>query len=211
MSVRAIIFDLDGTLVDSIDDIADALIAALAEHRFPPPSRELVRTWVGGGARSLVAHAVPAERVDAVVPSFYKHYAAHPVVHTRIYDGIAAVLERCVQKQVTLAVLSNKPHELTRAICAQLLAPWPFALLAGQRQGIPMKPSPEPALLIAAELGVPPEACALVGDAPSDIACARAAGMQSAAVTWGYRPRAELAAAEPKWLADTPADLLALV
>jgi phosphoglycolate phosphatase-like HAD superfamily hydrolase len=74
-----------------------------------------------------------------------------------------------------------------------------------------MKPSPEPALIVAAELGVPPDACALVGDSPSDVVCARAAGMQAAAVTWGYRPRAELVAAEPKWLAETPADLGALV
>ncbi len=211
MAVRAIIFDLDGTLVDSLDDIAGALIEALADHRFPAPALETVRSWVGGGARSLVARAVPAERVDAVVESFYAHYAAHPVVHTRMYDGLAMVLERCVEKQVAIAVLSNKPHDLTIAICARLLAAWPFAVIAGQRTGVPMKPSPEPARAIAATLGVPVEACALVGDAPTDVACADAAGMQSVAVTWGYRPRAELVAAQPKWLADTPADLLALV
>ena len=211
MSVRAIVFDLDGTLVDSLDDITEALIAALAEHGLPGPRRETVRGWVGAGARDLVARAVPAERVDAVLASFYVHYKAHPVVHTRLYAGMSEVLERFVARQVTLAVLSNKPHELTVAICARLLAPWPFAVIAGQRVGVPMKPSPQPALLLAAELGIPPEACALVGDAPSDVACARAAGMQAAAVTWGYRPRAELVAAAPKWLAETPADLWALV
>jgi phosphoglycolate phosphatase len=211
MSVRAILFDLDGTLVDSIDDIAEALIAALVDHRFPAPTREVVRTWVGGGARSLVAHAVPPERVDAVLPTFHAHYLEKSVVHTKLYDGIDAVLDRMVGKEIALAVLSNKPHDLTVAICAQILAPWPFAVIAGQRPGAPLKPSPEPARIIAAEIGVPVDACVLVGDAPSDILCARAAGMQSAAVTWGYRPRAELAAAEPKWLAETPADLLALV
>lgn len=206
--MRAIIFDLDGTLVDSIDDIAEALIAALGEHGYAPPDRALVRTWVGGGARALVAHAVSEDQVDAIVPTFLACYARRPVVMTRLYDGIAPVLD-ALAKKATLAVLSNKPHSLTQAICAQLLAPWPFARIDGARPGVPMKPAPDGALAIAAALGATD--CCYVGDAVSDIACARAAGMIPVAVSWGYRPRAELVAAQPKVLADSPADLLALV
>jgi phosphoglycolate phosphatase len=208
--VRAIIFDLDGTLVDSLDDIADALIAALGEHGYATPDRAVVRTWIGGGARSLVARAVAADQVDDVVPSFLAHYLAKPVVHTRLYDGLAPVLDRLAQ-HATLAVLSNKPHDLTVAICARLLAPWPFLHVAGARDGVAMKPNAAPALAVAAALGIAPAACILVGDAPTDIACAHAAGMSAAGVAWGYRPRAELVAAAPKYLADTPADLGALV
>lgn len=206
--MRAIIFDLDGTLVDSIDDIADALIAALGEHGYATPDRALVRTWVGGGARALVAHAVSADKVDDVVPTFLACYARRPVVHTRLYDGLAPVLDALAAK-ATLAVLSNKPHALTQAIGAQLLARWPFARIDGARDGVPMKPAPDGALAIAAALGATD--CVVVGDAVSDLACARAAGMMDVAVSWGYRPRAELAAAAPKVLADSPSDLLALV
>jgi phosphoglycolate phosphatase len=145
-----------------------------------------------------------------VLERFYLHYRAHPVVQTRVYDGIPALLDHLAPR-ATLAILSNKPHDLTVAIAERLLGRWPFAVIAGQRPGIPLKPSPEPALIIAEELGVPPDACVLVGDSPSDVVTARAAGMVAAGVSWGFRPRAELVAAEPKWLADTPADLRALV
>jgi phosphoglycolate phosphatase len=210
MSVRAIVFDLDGTLVDSLDDIACALDAALDEHHLPRADRDAVRGWIGGGARNLIAHATPADQVEAVLAAFRLHYAAAPVTHTRIYDGLAPVLDRLAESRRVLAVLSNKPHDLTVRIAEEILARWPFAVIAGHRRGVPLKPDPEAALIVAAELGVPPEACALVGDAATDIDTARGAGMMAVAVTWGYRPRAELIASHPALLVDDPAELQAL-
>ncbi|MCE9575143.1 MAG: HAD family hydrolase [Deltaproteobacteria bacterium] len=217
MAPRAILFDLDGTLVDSADDIGAALTAALADADVPPPTGALVRSWVGGGATDLVrkaiAHLAPAAPPtinERVLARFYVHYRARPIGATALYPGLAPVLDRLADAGRALAVLSNKPHDLTVTIAHALLGAWPFAVIAGARPGHPLKPDPEPALIVAAELGVPPEACALVGDAVSDLACARAAGMMAVAVTWGYRPRAELVAAMPALLVDDPAELQAL-
>lgn len=208
--VRAIVFDLDGTLVDSLDDIAVALDGALADHGLPPPGRDLIRSWVGGGARSLIAHAVDAARVDGVLARFRAHYAAAPASHTQIYPGLPAVLDELVAAGVALAILTNKPQALTEPICERVLGRWPFAPIVGERAGVPLKPDPTAALAIARALGLAPSEIALVGDATTDIATARAAGMRPVAVTWGYRPRAELAAAGPALLLDAPAQLRTL-
>jgi phosphoglycolate phosphatase len=206
--VREILFDLDGTLVDSLDDIAAALVRAMADRGLAAPARAQVREWIGGGARTLVERAVAKEHVEAVFERFRVHYAEAPVVDTRVFDGLGAVLDR-MAGVVALAVVTNKPHELAVRIADRLLAPWPFAVVSGARPGVPLKPSPEMALAVAAELGVPPGACALVGDAGTDIAAAEAAGMMSVGVTWGYRPRAELASA--RLVVDTPAELAQLI
>lgn len=205
--MRAVIFDLDGTLVDSLEDIAVALDRALDDHGIARPTRETVRTWVGGGARNLVAHAVGPDLVDAVLDRFRAHYAAALVVHTRLYAGIPELLDRLAAAGTRLAVLSNKPHAMTVEIGAALLARWPFAAIAGHRAPYPLKPAPDAVLALAAELGVAPAACAYVGDSGVDIATARAAGMLAVGVTWGFRPRAELVAAHAAHVVDAPADL----
>jgi phosphoglycolate phosphatase len=209
--IRAALFDLDGTLVDSLDDIASALDAALVDHALPIPTRPQVRSWIGGGARNLVAHTVDAARVDAVLARFRVHYAATPVRHTRVYAGLDTVLDRFVGTGIRLAVLTNKPHALAVPICAALLARWPFAPILGQREGVAIKPDPTTALAIAAELGVPPAACAFIGDSEIDLETAHSAGMRAVGVTWGFRPRAELEALKPDLLADAPEQLLALL
>ena len=210
---RAIVFDLDGTLIDSLPDIARALDRALADHDLPPPPRELVRTWIGGGARVLIARAVAhaPELVEPLLARFRAHYAAAPVVESTLYPGLAQVLDGFVASRRLLAVLSNKPHELTIPICARMLARWPFAAIVGARAGEPLKPDPAAALALAQRLGVAPDGCAIVGDAPTDIATARAAGMRAVAVSWGYRPRDELVAAAPDAIADEPSELAALI
>ncbi len=206
----AVIFDLDGTLVDSLDDIALALGRALADAGLPPPPRPRVRAWVGDGARSLVARALAGRAdVDAVLARFRDHYRAHPVVHTRVYDGVAAVLDAVVAAGRRLAILSNKPDDLTRTVADALLAAWPFAVVRGHRPDHPLKPDPAAALAVAAELGVAPARCTFVGDSEVDVATGRAAGMRTAAVSWGLRDRAVLAAAGPDHLVDAPAELLA--
>ena len=214
--IRAVLFDLDGTLVDSLADIAAALTAALADHGLPRPELDTIKTWVGGGARNLVAHAVDASRlapdmVDVVLARFRAHYAAAPIVETRLYAGIAPILDELAGADLRLAVLTNKPHDLAVQICGPLLAPWPFGAIVGQRPGVALKPDPGAALEIATDLGIAPEDCAFVGDSAVDLETARAAGMRGVGVSWGFRPRAELAALAPWLLVDEPAGLRALL
>ena len=210
--IGAVLFDLDGTLVDSLADITTALCAAQIDHDLHMVDDETVRGWIGGGARQLVAQAVAAQGggdVDRVLASFRRHYNAWPVEHTRVYDGIPAVLDALAA--VPLAILSNKPHGLTVTIAAQLLGRWPWRVVAGAQEGVPLKPDPAAALAIASELGVPPARCAYVGDSAIDVAMAHAAGMHAVAVTWGFRPRAELVDAKPALLVDTPDQLRSLL
>jgi phosphoglycolate phosphatase len=216
---QAIVFDLDGTLVDSLADIAAALAGALADHRRPPPTTAEVRSWIGDGARSLVARALahadgappPPSQLDAVLASFGARYAATPVGATRPYDGIAAALDALAADGRRLAILSNKPHPLTTEVAARLLAGWRFEVVRGARPGHPLKPDPAAALEVAAALGVPPAACAMVGDSEVDVEVGRAAGMFTVAVSWGYRRREALADAAPDALVDTPGALPALL
>jgi phosphoglycolate phosphatase len=210
--VRAAIFDLDGTLVDSLDDIAAALASALAEHGLAIPTTDEIKSWIGDGARSLVVRAtsgVPSD-VDRVLVSFGEHYRARPVGSTRAYDGIEPVLDRLDAAGIALAVLSNKPHDLTAAIVARLF-PHRFAEIAGQRPNGPLKPAPAAGLSIAAALGVDATQCVMIGDSAVDVATARACDMQAIAVTWGLRPRDELESARPDHIVDEPVQLLSLL
>jgi phosphoglycolate phosphatase len=211
MPRRAVLFDLDGTLVDSLPDIAAALGAALADEGQPVPDLDAIRSWVGDGARALVDRAVrDPGAAEPVFARFRTRYRAAPVVHTRVYDGLAEVLDALDAAGCALGVLSNKPHDLTCVVVEQLL-PGRFAAVAGHRAGMPLKPDPDAAHAILAELGVGPDGAVLVGDSEVDIATARAAGMSAVAVAWGLRPRGELEAARPDHLVDTPAQLLALL
>lgn len=209
-SIRAVVFDLDGTLVDSLVDIAIHLNGALADHGLVERSREEICEWVGYGAEQLVMRAVPrGDLVAPVLATFRARYRSRPVIETRLYDGIAGVLDAIAARQ-QLAVLSNKPHELTVDIARALLSRWPFAAVVGARANRPHKPHPQALVEVASQLGCDVTACALVGDSEVDVATARAAGATSVAVSWGMRPLGVLTDARPDFLVHTPQELGAL-
>jgi phosphoglycolate phosphatase len=208
--VRAVVFDLDGTLVDSLADIIAHLNGALADHGLPTRTPVEIGEWVGYGAEQLVQRAVPtSSQVTPVLATFRARYRAQPVIETRIYDGLAAVLDAIAPTR-TLAVLSNKPHDLTVTIVEQLLGRWPFAVVHGQHPERPRKPDPGSIRTVCQELRVPLCDAVLVGDSEVDIATARAAEMRGVCVTWGLRDAASLRAAGPAIAVDTPAQLRAL-
>lgn len=210
--IRAAIFDLDGTLIDSLGDIARSLAQAMEAYGLPPPPLELVRGWVGDGARTLVQRAVEGRAdVDAVHGAFREAYRSAPMAQTRIYDGLATALDELAGRGLTFAIVSNKPHDLTRVLAEAMLGAWPFAVVFGQRPHLPLKPDPTVALIAADELGLAPASCAFVGDSSIDVATARAAEMRAVAVSWGFRPRSELVAAEPDVLVDAPGQLCAAI
>ena len=207
---RAIVFDLDGTLVDSLADIVTHLNAALADHGLPTRGDPEIAEWVGYGAEQLVMRAVPREDLVApVLATFRARYRARPVIASRVYAGIPAVLD-ALAGRFTLAVLSNKPHDLTHEVCETLLARWPLAVVHGARPDVPRKPDPEALRAVARALELDVSACVLVGDSEVDVATARAAGAGGVGVSWGMRPLAVLVEAHPDALVHTPGELTAL-
>lgn len=211
MQLRAVIFDLDGTLVDSLGDIADAMNHALQQHGLPThPESDYLR-FVGEGVKELVRRAVPAGREalhEPVLAAYREHYDAHLFDRTRPYPGIPGMLTSLTETGVRMAVLSNKSDGFVKRLVAKLLPGVPFGAVYGERPGMPRKPDPTAALALAAELGVVPGTCGFVGDTAVDMDTARAAGMYGVGVTWGFRSH-ELEAHGARAVTTTAEELLA--
>jgi phosphoglycolate phosphatase len=202
---RLAVFDLDGTLVDSLDDLHASVCHALRAVGLPPRPREEVRGFVGEGARVLVARAVAphAELVEPALAAWRAHYGEHCLDRTRLYPGIEALLAGAGRP---LAVLTNKPGELSRKILAGLGLLPRFAAVVGGDEA-PRKPDPAGLLGIVAKVGAAPAETVLVGDSRHDVATAVAAGVPVVAVTWGLSSRADLAAAGATVFAERAEDL----
>lgn len=211
--MRGVIFDLDGTLIDSLRDIADALDHVLAERNLPQPSYAEVERMVGDGARILVRRAL-GERLDLeeeVLTAFKARYFANLTVHTRPYEGIEALLTALKERGTPMAVLSNKPHPATASLVAALFPEVPFIEVRGAREEHLKKPCPTVALEIADRMELAPEAILFVGDTAIDVETAARARMTSVGVLWGMRPREELERAGATHLIGSPAELLSLL
>jgi phosphoglycolate phosphatase len=210
-----LIFDLDGTLVDSLDGIAASLNHALHASNLPTHSHDAVRGFIGNGARVLIERGTPAGSADSLIEvveqAFKAHYDLHWPAGTIAYNGIEDLLENLQRRGHELAVLSNKPHPFTEAMVARLFPTIRFAVVLGQRTGIPHKPDPTGALEIAATLGLAPAQCYVIGDSTMDIETALNAGMRPVAVTWGFHDRERLIAAGATSLADDPAALMSVI
>jgi phosphoglycolate phosphatase len=212
---RAVIFDLDGTLLDTIDDLSAAMNAALVANGLPPrPDVAEHKRMVGDGVGAYVLRAMPADkRGDAelagrVTADYRAAYAVGWRNKTRPYDGIAGLLEALRAAGVRLAVLSNKPDDTTRATVAALLSAGAFEVICGARDGVPLKPDPAAALTIAERMGVAAGDIAYVGDTGTDMQTARAAGMFAIGALWGFRGADELLEGGADVLAERPADVL---
>ncbi len=186
---RAALFDLDGTLIDSVADIAAAVNAALAEFGYPTHPLEPFYDFVGEGVEHLITRALqPAPFDRAVLERYRQLYAGEMTQRTQTYPGVALVLAELQARGWQLAVLSNKPHPATCALVAHYFPRVAFAAVAGQKPDVPRKPDPQAALQIAAQLGVAPADCAFIGDTAVDLQTGRNAGMRAIGVTWGFRP-----------------------
>jgi phosphoglycolate phosphatase len=215
VSFAGVIFDLDGTLVDTLEDIADAMNRVLSAREFAVHSYAAYKGMIGHGIRRLVADALPPDHRDettvrACHESMMGDYAQHCLVKTRPYDGVAELLAELRAAGVPLAVLSNKADELTRKIAAALLGAATFAVVMGARADVPTKPDPAGALLVSRQLGVPPERLTFVGDSGVDMLTAVRAGMTPVGVAWGFRDREELVLSGAGVVLDHPLELLAL-
>jgi phosphoglycolate phosphatase len=198
--MRALIFDLDGTLVESLPGIAASLNRALIQHGLPGQSHENVRSFIGDGAVKLVQRALATvsrmDLTDSVVKHFADDYAVSWANGTSVYPGMLELLADIESRGIPLAVLSNKPHTFTVEIVKTLFPETKFAAVLGNRENLPHKPDPAGALEIAAGLGIAPEQCTIIGDSTMDMDTAKNAGMTSIAVTWGYHERERLGKAD---------------
>lgn len=213
MNVRAAVFDLDGTLVDSLRDIAGAMNHTLEAHGLPTHAIDAYRHKVGEGVARLVAKALPPGADDAtrasVTAAFRARYAAHILDFTKPYDGVPDMLAALAARGIALAVLSNKPDAATGHLVRALFPSVPFAKVLGHRDDLPRKPDPTSARLIADAMRVATSECAFVGDTHVDMETAIAARMIPIGVLWGFRDREELERAGAQTIVATPSELVA--
>lgn len=213
MPIRAVLFDLDGTLVDSLADIGDSMNVALEGMGLAGHPSSAYRSFVGDGVRVLAQRALPEGRrddasVDACVARMVEVYGTRSDEKTRPYDGVPQLLDELQRRGLALAVLSNKPHDLTVALVAKLLGRWSFGPVFGERTGVPRKPDPSGALEAAGLLGIEPGEILYLGDTPIDMKTARAAGMPVLGVGWGFRDAAELLDAGAHAVVGHPLDVI---
>lgn len=206
---HAILFDMDGTLLDTLTDMQDAVNHVLAAHGLPLRTLEEVRRFVGNGAGPLIHRALPEgyPQEQKVLAEYRAYYQAHNCIRTCPYLGIPELLEQLRQRGLKLAVVSNKPDETTRTLAARF---FPGLTALGQRDGIPSKPAPEMVWSAMEQLGVDARHALYVGDSEVDVEMARRAGLPLAAVAWGFRGRALLEQAGARCIVDTVPELLAV-
>lgn len=210
-SIDLVIFDLDGTLIDSLDDLTDAvnhMLSSLGRGRL---TRHDIRTMVGQGARRLVERAMPdaaPEVIDRGLELFLDYNREHIAVRTAFYPGAVEALDRLRCQGKRMAVISNKNVELCRRVLVALGAEHWFEEVMGADSFPARKPSPEPVLKLLADFGVPRERAVIIGDSINDVAAGKGAGVTTVGCTWGYGERSEIADAD--YLVDTYGALLEL-
>src|SRR4051794_22816619 len=210
-----LLFDLDGTLVDSLPDIASALNHALAAEGLRELPLDVVRDLVGEGVLRLVEKALVLQKAErdaaALARQVVAFYSQKPCVNTRVFPGVEAAVARLRDQELRLAVLTNKVGSVARDLLAELHMKDRFDAIVGEGDGHARKPSPDAALALIGQFGTSPTRTLMVGDGLPDLAMARAAGCAVAAVTWGYSDRGALEAQRPDFIVEAAAELLAIV
>jgi phosphoglycolate phosphatase len=214
---QAIIFDLDGTLLDTLQDLADSMNVALSHLGFPVHELEKYRHFVGDGMENLVRRSVPdtakndPRLISRCLEMMRRTYELNWRVRTRPYPGVPELLDALSGRGLKMAVLSNKPDDSTRKVVDGLLPAWRFEAVVGARPQVPLKPDPSSALEIANRLKLGPARFVYLGDTATDMKTANAAGMFAVGALWGFRDAAELIAGGAAKLIEKPAELLELL
>lgn len=193
MKYELVLFDLDGTLLNTIDDLGEAVNHAMAQHGFPLRTRSEYTKMVGHGVRNLVMKALPDDVrddeavVDAALADFMAYYTAHIDIHTYPYAGMQELVGELHREGVLMAVASNKFQEGTEHLVAKFFPDIPFVAVLGNRPGFPLKPDPEIVNEVLQKTGVGKERVVMVGDSPTDMNTAANSGIEFIAVSWGFR------------------------
>ena len=210
---KCVIFDLDGTLVHSLPDIAAAMNRSLAKFCLPVYEESAYKYKVGNGVLKLTERAVGThtEYYRQVLEAYKADYAVNNQVNSHAYKGVPEVLKALCEKGIAVCVLTNKDQADAERVLGHYFPDVHFSVIRGRREGEPLKPDPTGALAIAASLGLTPEDCWYVGDTGTDMNCGNAAQMETIGVLWGYRPREELTASGARHLVSQPEELLELI
>lgn len=213
MAIKLIIFDLDGTLVDSIEGLATAMNKVLEARGYPQHRVDDYKRFVGNGIKKLVMRGLPLdsrdpETVDLCYENMLKAYAEHYATGMSIYKDIDIVLNELTSKGIKLAINTNKNQELAEKVVDGFLNKWNFLKVIGASENYEIKPSPAGAIHIAKAVGVEPSECIYIGDSEVDLLTAKNAGMHSILVSWGFRTEEQLAIHRPEVMVKKPIDIL---
>lgn len=217
MIYKAAIFDMDGTLVDTLADLADSVNAMLEHYKFPARSIDEVRQFVGNGARKLMERSLPPEKsgdanfVADALKIYNECYRERMTNKVKPYDGIPEVLTALEKKNIPLGICTNKQSFAAVAIAEKILSPIKFQKIFGDEPGKPKKPDPTRVLEIAKSFGVKPDEVAYFGDTYVDMKTAVNAGFLPVGVTWGFRPENELRETGAKIIVHRPEEILQLI
>lgn len=214
--IRLIVFDLDGTLLNTIADLADSTNYALQQHGFPTHPTEAYNFFVGNGINKLFERALPEgektkDNILRIRKYFLAYYSEHNMDKSAPYPGIPELLRELHARGFQLAVASNKYHEATQELVACYFPGIPFVKVLGQREGVAPKPDPTIVYDILAAASVSGKETLYVGDSGVDMQTAVNSGVLSCGVTWGFRPRTELESFHPDYLVDKAEEILAIV
>ena len=208
---RAAIFDMDGTLTDTLADLHESVNEMLNHYNFPLRTLDEVRQFVGNGARKLMIRSLPADKenfIDEALNFYNDCYARNCLNKVKPYAGVMDLLATLAAKKIPLGICTNKQHFAAVAIAEKILAPIKFSYVSGDEPGQPRKPDPTRALEGAKLFGVAPEDVAYFGDTAVDIQTALNAGFLAIGVTWGFRPRSELVDSGAQIIIDYPTEIL---
>lgn len=215
MNIQAIIFDLDGTLIDSISDIADTANQVMINHNYPIHDPSSYVNWIGNGALKLLKRAVPdntsEEYLHALLQEYLEIYERNCTNKTCLYQGINRILNYFNEQNISISILTNKTQEITMKVFENYLSDWKFDFVLGQINGYPKKPDPGRAIEIAKRLNCKTKEMLFIGDSVTDIRTGIAAGMIPVGVTWGYGRENSIVDAGAKYLMKDTKELLEFI
>ena len=216
MDYKAVIFDLDGTLLNTLEDIAAAANRVLETMNMPTHPLEAYRLFVGNGMKTILTRILPEQQqkpsiIAEAVKCFQEDYSQHWNVKTSVYDGIEKMLDTLTEEGYPISILSNKPDNFTHQCVEQLLPKWTFWPLFGQRPDVPRKPDPQAALEITEKLNLKPSEILFVGDSSVDMKTASNAGLDGAGVLWGFRSEEELRNSGADYIIAHPRELITIL
>ncbi len=213
---EAVIFDLDGTLIDSLHDLGNAVNKALSDLGYPQHEINKYKNYIGGGTEAMVTRALPEDKrnesnIKGCLRRFNEIYEKEFNVETTLYEDIPSLLDKLAQKNKKLSILTNKPIEFTKKYVEAHLGHWNFEMVIGQIDGTPRKPDPTGANKIIDKLGIDPSKIVYLGDTSVDMLTAVNAGMYPVGVLWGFRDKEELLSNGASSIIEKPLELIDLI